>query len=113
MIKRVPLLLAFVAAAVLAAAGAGVRLELWSYRTGVELLRWAFYLGLATAAAAPILFFVPKARTGGFAPLLGGLALGAMVAAVPYGLQRNARSVPAIHDISTDTEQPPQFVAVV
>jgi len=35
------------------------------------------------------------------------------VAYVPWHGLRQARSVPPIHDITTDTEQPPQFVAVL
>jgi uncharacterized protein (DUF1499 family) len=43
----------------------------------------------------------------GFAILL---AVG--TAAVPLAMQRTGRSVPAIHDITTDTEHPPDFVAL-
>ena len=32
---------------------------------------------------------------------------------MPYSLQNQAFSVPAIHDITTDTENPPIFVAIV
>jgi uncharacterized protein (DUF1499 family) len=39
------------------------------------------------------------------------LALG--VFAVPWNLMRQARAVPPIHDISTDTDDPPAFVAVI
>jgi len=38
------------------------------------------------------------------------LAVG--TAAVPLAMQRTGRSVPAIHDITTDTERPPEFVAL-
>jgi uncharacterized protein (DUF1499 family) len=35
------------------------------------------------------------------------------VAFVPWQLQQRARSAPAIHDISTDTANPPAFIAVL
>jgi uncharacterized protein (DUF1499 family) len=38
--------------------------------------------------------------------------LGLVVVAIPLQTQRAARGAPPIHDITTDTENPPQFVAV-
>ena len=35
------------------------------------------------------------------------------MAAVPYAHVRIARTVPPIHDITTDTEEPPRFVEIV
>lgn len=112
-LRMVALVLAAAAVAALAAAGPGVRLELWPVRTGFELLRYAAYLGIAGAAVALVALLVPRWRKGGLAVL--GLALVASVAStvVPFALQRQARGVPPIHDISTDTESPPAFVALL
>ena len=54
-------------------------------------------------------------RRGWKAQLLAGLAfvLGLVVFAIPFQLQRTARSVPPIHDITTDLENPPAFEAIV
>jgi uncharacterized protein (DUF1499 family) len=41
------------------------------------------------------------------------LVAGLAAFAVPWSLERRARSVPPIHDITTDTEDPPRFVAVL
>jgi hypothetical protein len=45
--------------------------------------------------------------------LLAALALGAGVAFVPWNALRQARALPPIHDITTDTGRPPQFVAIL
>jgi uncharacterized protein (DUF1499 family) len=45
---------------------------------------------------------------------LAGILAGAMVAsAVPAGWARTGQTVPPIHDITTDTQDPPQFVDVL
>jgi uncharacterized protein (DUF1499 family) len=47
-------------------------------------------------------------------PLLAAtFVVGVAVAWFPWQWQRNARSVPPINDITTDTENPPAFVALV
>lgn len=108
-------LLSLVAAALLLLAGPGTRMEWWDFRTGFQLMRWAAYTGLAAAAAAlaAALLAVPQSRRSGLPALLIALVLGLVVAFVPWQGLRQARSVPPIHDITTDTEQPPQFVAVL
>lgn len=110
---QIPLLLAGVAALLLLIAGPGTRLELWDFRGGFQLLRWAAYAGLAAATLALVLLVVPRTRQAGLAPLVVALVLGLGVAFVPWSGMRTARSVPPIHDITTDTQRPPEFVAVL
>lgn len=107
------ILLSLVAAALLLLAGPGARMEWWEFRTGFQLMRWAAYTGLAAAALAAALMAVPRSRKAGLPMLLFALVLGLLVAYVPWHGLRQARSVPPIHDITTDTAQPPQFVAVM
>jgi len=47
------------------------------------------------------------------APLLAALLLGLGVALVPWSGMRQASTVPPIHDISTDTQRPPEFIAML
>jgi uncharacterized protein (DUF1499 family) len=108
-----PLLLALLAAVLLLAAGPGTRMEVWDFRFGFGLLRWAAYTGLAAAAVAVVMLLVPRVRSRGAAVLALALALGLGVAYVPWSGVQRARAVPPIHDISTDTARPPEFVAVL
>jgi len=39
-----------------------------------------------------------------------GFAIGAFAAYVPYGVRQGAQGAPPIHDISTDTADPPAFI---
>jgi hypothetical protein len=105
--------LGVVAAVLLLAAGPGTRFELWHYRTGFQLMRWAAFAGLAAAALATVMLLVPRTRRGALGGLLVALALGLGVAFVPWYALRQARALPLIHDITTDTQRPPQFVAIL
>jgi len=107
------LLLSLLAALLLLAAGPGTRLELWDFRTGFALMRWAAFIGLAGAALALVLLLLPRTRRGGRAGLLVALVLGLGTAFVPWNGMRQARAVPPIHDITTDTRRPPEFVAIL
>jgi len=44
---------------------------------------------------------------------LAGLVIAAVVFGVPFSYVRTAREVPPIHDITTDTADPPAFVAIL
>ncbi len=99
----------------LIASGPGTRLGIWPWMTGLSLMKWAAYTGLAAAAGAIVLvalLVVPRWRAGAWSPILAlGLALGA--ALPPILLLEQAKSVPAIHDITTDPFDPPVFVALM
>jgi hypothetical protein len=107
------LLLAVIAVLLLLAAGPGTRLALWEFGTGFQLMRWAAFAGLAAAGLAVVMILLPRTRRGRLAVLLAALALGLGVAFVPWTALRQARALPPIHDITTDTERPPQFVAIL
>lgn len=107
------LVAAALAALLLLLAGPGVRLGLWSFPTGFDLLRWGAYLGLAAAAVALLQLAIPRWRGGRPVLLVLAVLLGALAAGVPWYWRRLAGQVPPIHDISTDTADPPAFVAVL
>jgi uncharacterized protein (DUF1499 family) len=111
-LRWVPALLGLLAAVLVLAAGPGTRLGLWDFRTGFGVLRWGAYAGLAAVAAA-VLLLVVRPRSGGVIPLVLGLLLGLGAAFVPWRWMQQARRVPPIHDISTDLDRPPKFVAVL
>lgn len=107
--------LALAAGAAAALAGPLYRLEVLPLRDAFDLLRWAAYGGLGAAAIS--LIGAIRARPGsprrGFTVALGGLLVGLAVFWLPFSHQQTARQVPAIHDITTDTGDPPEFRAVM
>lgn len=95
-------------------AGIGYRLDLWDYRDGIGALPYVFWLAAVTAvvaAAAAVAGFATHRlgaiAVGGFALLIAGAT-----AYVPWNLREIIRSVPPIHDITTDTDNPPQFIRI-
>jgi hypothetical protein len=113
MLRRLTLAAAVVAALLLPLSGIGARAGFWPFRTGFTMLRWSAYLGLAAAALALIQLLVARWRQPRAWPLLLALVLGLLAAGVPWSWQRRARQLPPIHDITTDTEDPPDFVAIL
>lgn len=109
------LLLAVGAALAGAASGFGNRWGLWDFRTGFSILRSAAYFGLATAAGGALLLIVALVvrRWRSVPPLVVAIALGGVTVAVPWLHLREAQRLPPIHDITTDTLNPPRFVDIL
>ena len=112
-LPRVALAISILAALLLLAAGPGTRMALWDFRTGFGVLRWAVYVGIAGAVISAAMLLAPSLRKSSGAMLVIALLIGLCVAAVPLNAMRLASKVPAIHDISTDTRNPPEFVAIL
>ena len=112
---RFALAIGALCAAVALSAGPGYRMQLWSLSDGFTLLRWATFGAIAGAVVALLvlgltwLARVPRGRVIAAAALV----LNLLVAAPPLVLYRQAQGLPKIHDISTDTADPPAFVAVL
>jgi uncharacterized protein (DUF1499 family) len=103
--------------ALLAAAAAGFcsRFGLWHFRTGFALLKWAAWGGLASAllSLAGVYWSARQWFLRGVILSLAAMATGIVVFAVPLNWKLAALKVPPIHDISSDTDKPPQFVAIL
>jgi len=116
--RRVPGLtlgLAVLAAAAVLAAGPGYRIGWWGLGAAFTLLRYGVELALLTGAIALVAVAVCGATGSGRRLGIGLLALVIALAAfgVPWRLLGQARRVPPIHDITTDLDDPPRFVAVL
>lgn len=109
-LRSFPLALAILAGVLLALSGPGVRFGIWPLNAGLILLGVAGLLGLAAAIAAIVGLCIPRVRSIG---LVVALVIGAAAAVPPASGLLRALSVPPIHDISTDTGNPPEFVAVL
>lgn len=107
--------LAVLAILALIVAGPGYRLGLWDFRPAFTIMRWAAYGGLAAAGLSLLGALVtwPGRMRRGFGLAVVGLLLGLLTAAMPWQWWSTAQRVPPIHDITTDTETPPAFVAIL
>lgn len=112
-IARIVPLLALIAVVLLVLSGPGVHLAWWKFTTGFVLLKWAAWFGLAAAVLGVVMLIIPATRRGHAMWLVVAVMVGLAVAWTPWHWMQRARSVPAIHDITTDTVDPPQFVAVL
>ncbi|MEO8746252.1 MAG: DUF1499 domain-containing protein [Rhodanobacter sp.] len=106
-------LLALTALLVLLVSGPGVHLGLWAFPIGFQLLKWAAYAGLAGAFAGVVFLAIPPTRRRHAKVLAAAIVVGLGIAWIPWHALQNARLAPGIHDISTDTLDPPPFVAVL
>ena len=109
------LVLAVVAGLGLLLAGPGHRFGWWSFGTGFGIMRWAAYGGIAAAviSAAALILAPLRGHRRGMLRALAGLVIGLITVGVPAHYLQAARSVPPIHDITTDTEDPPAFETIL
>ena len=108
---RLGLLLALAALVALTLVPAGWRAGLWHYSISLQMMRWVAYLALAGAAASLLGLLgwrrlSRSLRLGAIAALLVSVLLFAMP-------MRYSLAAISIHDISTDTDNPPPFTAVL
>ncbi len=113
MMQRLAFVVAFVGLALLAASGVFTRLGVWDFRFGFTLLRYAAYVGIAGAVLSLLALAITRPKAGAMFGLFAALLVSAATFSLPWSLQRAARGVPPIHDISTDTNDPPRFVDVL
>lgn len=107
------MVLAVSCAALAIASGLGYRMGWWPFRTGFSLLRWAAYGALAAAILSLVaLMWQRVRRQWSLWPALG-LIVGLAVVAVPAAWLYTAKSVPPIHDITTDVVNPPRMQALL
>jgi len=96
-------------------AGPAYRGSLLSLGGAFLVLRWATFAAMAGAGMAVLalgLLWLGGARRGRVLAA-AAFAVNALVATPPLYLYNQAQSLPKIHDISTDTQDPPAFVAVL
>jgi uncharacterized protein (DUF1499 family) len=108
--------LAIMAVALLAIGPIGWRAGWWHFRFALlTLMPWAAYFGLAALAVSVISLLLGRRwiEWRGVATAVAAFAVGGLIAYVPWHYDQIRQSVPPIHDITTDPDNPPAFVAVV
>jgi uncharacterized protein (DUF1499 family) len=112
------LLLAVIAIVLLALVPIGWRAGWWPYRFSLlSLMAYSAYFGIAAVIVSVLALVISvfgrsAIGRGGFAIAILAVAAGGLTAYVPWHYRTLARSVPPIDDITTDTDNPPAFVAV-
>jgi uncharacterized protein (DUF1499 family) len=105
--------LAIVAAIFAIASPIGYRLGWWGVPVALrELIKWAMILGMAGFVLCLIAIIFSRKANPRNERALVGLIMSALFAGYPIYQYSRVQSLPYIHDISTDTEKPPAFVAL-
>jgi uncharacterized protein (DUF1499 family) len=94
--------------------GVGYRAEWWGLRGAFRVLQWSV-IGAAVAALVSLggVIVCRFTHRPGMAVALVGLGGSLVALCVPLIQLAYARHAPSIHDITTDTDHPPAFVAVL
>ncbi len=109
------LVLAVLAAIAALLPGPAYRFGGWSLDTAFAVLRWAVYAGMGAVVVSIIgaILARPGGPYRGFPYAVAGVLISLVVIGVPLAYLRIAQSVPPIHDVTTDTENPPLFEAIL
>lgn len=112
--RGITLAVAILALALLAASGPGTRAGWWPWQMGLTLFVLAAWIGAAAGLAALVLLALSGFRRWRRHPGIPIVALCiALVAlAPPVIFIAKAKRLPRIHDVTTDPQDPPQFVAL-
>lgn len=108
--------LAIVALVLLALGPLGWRAGWWHFRFAFFwLMQYSAYIAVAGAIVSLLALVLGWSSLGGrgIATAGLGLVLGAALVYVPWQYERTRRTVPPIHDITTDTDDPPAFIAAL
>jgi uncharacterized protein (DUF1499 family) len=110
---RIVLLLGAFALLIVLAAGPGHRFGLWDYKTAFALMTAGVLAGGATFVLTCVGFFMVRRFPTEFRLLYLAVFLAFAALLPPMIFKKEATKVPPIHDISTDTADPPAFVALL
>lgn len=106
---KIGLGLSLLGAVLLLAGPLGTRVGMWPFIIGFLMLGLSVLLAIVGAS----LGLVAGIKTGQWALAGAGIVIGLAVVSVPSAAILSARGKPAIHDITTDPDNPPLFVAIL
>lgn len=114
-LARMAFIMACVAALIVAAAGPLHRFVGLPFEATFALFRYGFYVAVAGTALgiATVLPTRPGDRRRGFVAAVLAVAIGGATAWMPLDMFLRAQQSPELHDISTDTANPPPLVATL
>ncbi len=96
-------------------AGFGSREGWWYFMTGFAILRDAVFVGFLAALVSLIggIMVRHEHHPSLFVFAALGILVGLVAAGIPLAWLHAAETMPQIHDISTDTKNPPEFFAIM
>lgn len=109
------LLAGLIAGGIVGVAGIGHKYGAWDLAFARDsLLQYGFLIAAAAGGAAilAMLLGAIRGKLGGAFTALVALGVAGGVAYVPWQMREQERVSPELHDISTDTSNPPPFVAL-
>lgn len=115
MIRKIGSLLVIIgvlAGLLLLVSGPLYRMQILELGIAFTALRWAAYIGVAVTVLIILYLIWQRPRGLRLAALTTAAVIGFVSFYLPYQQLQTARSVPPIHDISTDLENPPVFVDI-
>jgi uncharacterized protein (DUF1499 family) len=116
LLVRAPLLLIVGAYLLSAVAMLGTRWGLWSFPRGSRMLGIAVWIAVATLVTSGLAIYRLRGK-GLFQKALPlavvGLIASLILVVVPWAQSRVGANAPLIHDITTDTQNPPTFEAII
>jgi uncharacterized protein (DUF1499 family) len=117
-LSRLALFVVGLCAIAVAVSGPGYRMGWWPLPIAFGTLRWGGWVAIGITIFAAVLAVIagigrPGGSRAGMTEAIVAIVFGAVVMAGPLVLTSRGKAVPPIHDISTDTNDPPQFVAVL
>jgi uncharacterized protein (DUF1499 family) len=96
-------------------AGPGYRFEIWDLGAGIQAIRWAATVAGLVLIVALVGTLMARHRGMKYPATLFivAVAISLLTSVPPTILWYRGKSLPRIHDVSTDIENPPRYVAVL
>jgi uncharacterized protein (DUF1499 family) len=117
-LARIALLLVALCALAVGLSGPAYRMGWIALPAAFSTMRWGAWIAIGIAVIALVLALVaaiakPNGSRRGLTEAVVALLIGIVTMIGPLTLQSRGKQVPPIHDISTDTDDPPLFVSVL
>lgn len=112
-LQWITLAIAVTALVLVAGGGPAHKYGIAGWRTALGAVRYGAYIGIAGAVLALIVAILRITQKKGVFWCALSLVFAGVAVYFPLQFMSQAKAVPPIHDITTDTRSPPQFVKLV
>ncbi len=114
-IAKIGLILAVLCGLGILISAYGFRMDMWNNKMAFKFITWAAYGSVGAGILSIIGFVMAKNAKSSVGLAVIGIVISAILVIVPYSYDKllDRKAHPKIHDITTDTVNPPEFVAIV